>query len=118
VLQEIFGVNAPIGRVADSFAALGYLAIAPALFDRVERGEELGYDPGDFDRARTLRGQALDEHIPLSDVDRIRSSHSEMAVCTDPADRGFNCDTQASYDAPSAALALERTLRFLGEKPG
>lgn len=43
VLQEIFGVNAHIRHVADDFAARGYLAIAPALFDRVRRGVELGY---------------------------------------------------------------------------
>lgn len=44
VLQEIFGVNRHIRRIADSFATDGYLAIAPALFDRVRPGVELGYD--------------------------------------------------------------------------
>jgi len=44
VIQEIFGVNEHIRAVADRYAAHGYLAIAPALFDRVERGVELGYD--------------------------------------------------------------------------
>ncbi len=44
VIQEIFGVNSHIRSVADGFAAEGYLAIAPALFDRVRRGVELGYD--------------------------------------------------------------------------
>ena len=44
VLQEIFGVNAHIRAVADSYAAEGYVAIAPALFDRVRKGIELGYD--------------------------------------------------------------------------
>ena len=43
VLQEIFGVNAHIRRVADGFAAEGYLAIAPALFDRAKPGVELDY---------------------------------------------------------------------------
>jgi carboxymethylenebutenolidase len=44
VIQEIFGVNAHIRAVADGFAAEGYVAIAPALFDRVRKGIELGYD--------------------------------------------------------------------------
>jgi carboxymethylenebutenolidase len=44
VLQEIFGVNAHIRHVTEEFAARGYLAIAPALFDRVRRDAELGYD--------------------------------------------------------------------------
>ncbi|MBS0365768.1 MAG: dienelactone hydrolase family protein [Proteobacteria bacterium] len=43
VLQEIFGVNAHIRGLADGFAAGGYTAIAPCLFDRVRRGIELGY---------------------------------------------------------------------------
>ena len=47
VVQEIFGVNHHIRSVADKFAAEGYLAIAPAMFDRVERGVQLAYDkPG------------------------------------------------------------------------
>ena len=44
VIQEIFGVNSHIRSVAEGFAAEGYLAIAPSLFDRVRRGIELGYD--------------------------------------------------------------------------
>jgi len=43
VIQEIFGVNAHMRAVTDSYAAEGYLAIAPSLFDRVRRGIELGY---------------------------------------------------------------------------
>jgi carboxymethylenebutenolidase len=54
VIQEIFGVNAHIRGVADRFAAAGYLAIAPALMDRVERGVELGYDDAGVARGRDL----------------------------------------------------------------
>ena len=38
VIQEIWGVNSHIRNVADGYAADGYLVIAPALFDRIERG--------------------------------------------------------------------------------
>jgi carboxymethylenebutenolidase len=44
VVQEIFGVNAHIRSVADRFAREGFLAVAPAIFDRVERNVDLGYD--------------------------------------------------------------------------
>jgi carboxymethylenebutenolidase len=44
VIQEIFGVNAHIRAVTDGYAAEGYVAIAPALFDRVRKGIELGYN--------------------------------------------------------------------------
>lgn len=47
VIQEIFGVNQHIRAVCDGYAAEGYVAIAPALFDRVEPGKELGYSADD-----------------------------------------------------------------------
>lgn len=55
VVQEIFGVNSHIRQVADSFAADGYLAIAPAMFDRVERGFDIGYTPEDIQAGRALK---------------------------------------------------------------
>lgn len=48
VIQEIFGVNSHIRAVTDQFAAEGYTAIAPSLFDRVRRGIELGYTAADM----------------------------------------------------------------------
>jgi carboxymethylenebutenolidase len=59
VVQEIFGVNAHIRSVADGFAADGYLAIAPAIFDRAEPGFDVGYDPETM-----ARGSALSRQIP------------------------------------------------------
>ena len=56
VIQEIFGVNAHIRDVADRYAALGYRAVAPALFDRLERGVELGYSDETVTRGRAMRG--------------------------------------------------------------
>ncbi len=48
VIQEIFGVNAHIREVAQGFASMGYRALAPALFDRVERQVSLGYSGADM----------------------------------------------------------------------
>jgi carboxymethylenebutenolidase len=58
VAQEIFGVNSHIRSVCDGFAADGYAATAPALFDRYERGVEIGYAPDDIARGRALKGRA------------------------------------------------------------
>ena len=67
VVQEIFGVNSHVRAVADGYAADGYLAIAPALFDRVERNVELGYSADDIARGRTLKdASGIDK--PLLDV--------------------------------------------------
>lgn len=63
VLQEIFGVNDHMRLVCDDFAAHGYAVICPALFDRVERGVELGYESDDI-----VRGRALRERITLADT--------------------------------------------------
>src|SRR5499425_3595482 len=57
VIQEIFGVNSHIRKVTDSFAADGYVALAPAIFDRAERGFETGYKPEDIERGRAIRGK-------------------------------------------------------------
>ncbi len=51
LVQEIFGVNGHIRGVADGFAKEGYLVVAPALFDRFERGVELKYEGADMQRA-------------------------------------------------------------------
>jgi carboxymethylenebutenolidase len=70
VLQEIFGVNSHIRGVADRFAAAGYLAIAPATFERAERGVELGYGPDDMKRGSALKGaiEALPAPGVLQDI--------------------------------------------------
>ncbi len=67
VIQEIFGVNAHIRSVCDRFAETGYTAIAPAMFDRVERGVELDYDSEGIAKGREIRG-SLDWDGPVRDV--------------------------------------------------
>jgi carboxymethylenebutenolidase len=55
VLQEIFGVNDHIRKVADGYAQAGYLAIAPATFARAKTGVELGYTPDDMNAGFALK---------------------------------------------------------------
>lgn len=57
VLQEIFGLSPHILAMTDGFAAAGYLALAPALFDRVRRGLVLGNAPEDLECGRGYRQQ-------------------------------------------------------------
>ena len=57
VVQEAFGVNGHIRSVADGYAHDGFLAIAPAMFDRVERGVELGYAGDDLQKGIALAKQ-------------------------------------------------------------
>lgn len=186
IAQEIFGVNRHIRRVADGYAAEGYLVIAPCLFDRIRRGIELDYSEKSTQEGRGYRMQIpkektmldlgaslnvvkhagrvavvgycwggtlaylaacelpvvcavsyyggqiardhLDKHprrpvlyhfgekdpyIPASDIEKIRAADPNGTFHVYPADHGFNCDERASYDAPSATLARERSLSFL-----
>ena len=55
ILQEIFGINDHIQKVTDGFAAEGFLAIAPAMFDRV--GKDIIPDYSDFETARDTMGK-------------------------------------------------------------
>lgn len=57
VCQEVFGLNQHIREVADAFAEDGFLALAPALFDRVKRNIDLDYGPDDLDHGRALRAR-------------------------------------------------------------
>ena len=66
VLQEIFGVNAHIRQVADGWAADGYVAVAPAVFQRVKAGVELGYGPDDRAAGMALKAQV--EALPTPGV--------------------------------------------------
>jgi len=187
VIQEIFGVNRHIRAVVDEYAAAGYAAVAPQIFDRVERDVELGYtEQADFDKGLRIAFQDLDladtlkdlqaavdamaahgkvgvvgycfgglltwlsaceldrvaagsayygggiakyvdrkarcpvmmhfgekdAHIPMAEVEAIRQAQPDVQVFVYDADHGFNCNDRASYDAPSALTAKERTLAF------
>ncbi len=68
VAQEIFGVNDHIRWViAEQYARAGYLAVAPAFFDRIEPDVELGYTPEGTARGRALV-DALGLDAPLRDI--------------------------------------------------
>jgi len=54
VIQEIFGVNNHIRNVTDRFAADGYLALAPAVFDRRKKDVDLGYTPDGIAQGREI----------------------------------------------------------------
>lgn len=68
VLQEIFGVNAHIRSICDRLAAKGYAAVAPALFDRIERDFESGYGDDEVTAARAFIPK-VDWNAMLLDVE-------------------------------------------------
>jgi carboxymethylenebutenolidase len=77
IVQEIFGVNGHIRSVVDRYAGYGYRAIAPALFDRVETGVELGYDEDGIARGRAIATQIAFEPAMLdvaAAVEQVRET--------------------------------------------
>ena len=68
VIQEIFGVNNHIKAVADGYAGDGYLVIAPAMFDRAQRGYDTGYSQPEIEAGRAVM-QKLDWAKAMLDVD-------------------------------------------------
>ena len=56
-----------------------------------------------------------DKWIPLDSVEAFKKAHAEVQVFTYAAHHGFNCDQRGSWDAPSAALARERSLAFFAQ---
>jgi len=77
VIQEIFGVNHHIRSVTDRYAQLGYLAIAPALFDRGEKNFQSGYDGAAMDAARGMVGKIpLDQRLADTQaaIDAVKSA--------------------------------------------
>lgn len=119
VVQEIFGINRHMRNVTDRFAEHGYVAIAPAFFDHVETGVELGYDEGGFKRGRELVGEiSFDQAIAdvASAAESIKSAGRIGCV-------GYCWGGTVAYLAaarlamPSVSYYGARNVKFLDEKP-
>ena len=119
ILQEIFGITDHIRRVADKYAAHGYVAIAPSLFDRVEPGIVLSYS--DIDRGREIM-MGLDLDKTVADVAAaaaaVRSAGKVAAIgycwggaIADLAACRTNVDAAVSYYGRA-------TVGWLDEQPG
>lgn len=83
LIQEIFGVTDHIRELADGFAVDGYEVLAPALFDRTEKGFEAEYDEAGIARGRSL-AQAVDWDLITADlrmcVDRLKDGGPVFTV--------------------------------------
>ena len=107
VVQEIFGVTDHVKRVADQYAAEGYKAIAPAMFDRIEPGIELPYS--DIEQGRAYM-QQLKWPDTLADVeaaaDAVRDAGSAAIV-------GYCWGGTVAHVAASA-LDLDAAVSYYG----
>jgi carboxymethylenebutenolidase len=79
VVQEIFGVNHHIRNVCERFAAHGFAVVAPALFDRVRPGIELGYTPQDIEQGREIRAK-VPEAGTMADIEAAARALGGKAI--------------------------------------
>jgi len=77
IIQEIFGLTPHIRRVVDRYASEGFAAIAPALFDRVERNLVLDYS--EIERGRAVMRQ-LEWPNTLADVQAAIAALGDVPV--------------------------------------
>ena len=117
VVQEIFGVTDHIKRVADRYAAEGYRAIAPAMFDRIKRGITLAYTEIEQGRAYM---QQLKWPNTLADVeaaaDAVRDAGAAAVVgycwggtVAHVAASELDLDAAISYYGGGVARMLDKT---------
>lgn len=110
VLQEVFGVNAHIRKVTDAFAAQGYLALAPCLFDRVEPGVDLGYEDAAVSQGLDLVKKAgLDQ--PMADIQATVDAMAGNGKC---ALVGFDWGAFLAYHAANRVTGLETVVGYYG----
>ncbi|MBS7458742.1 dienelactone hydrolase family protein [Coralloluteibacterium stylophorae] len=121
VVQEIFGVNAHIRSVADRFAEAGYTALAPAIFDYVERDVELAYDEQGVERGRDLAREvgmdravaavaAAAQHLHAGGAAKV----AVVGYCWGGS-VAFLCNTRLGL--PNISYYGARTVPYLHERP-
>jgi carboxymethylenebutenolidase len=76
VVQEIFGVNNHMRFASDTLARAGFAVICPALFDRAQKGFELGYTPEDVQKGLELRAGITEEQVMMD----IEASAAALGV--------------------------------------
>ncbi len=110
VIQEIFGVNHHIRAVCDRLAALGYVAVAPAVFDRFVRDFECGYTPDEIAHARSYLGNLNWDHM----VADMAAALSNLKGSGPLGAIGFCMGGTAAFLAACRIPGLSATVAFYG----
>jgi carboxymethylenebutenolidase len=121
VIPEIFGVNKHIKSVADGYAVDGYLVIAPAMFDRAQRGYDTGYSQPEIQAGIAIM-QKLDWKHTKLDVDaamKVAAKGGKVGIV------GYCWGGTVAWRAAAATAGLACAVpyygggmpNFIGEKP-
>lgn len=110
VAQEIFGVNSHIRNICHRLAAAGYVAVAPALFDRFVRNFESGYSPEDVAHARTYLGHINWDKMLLD----IAAGMTDVQSAGPVAIVGFCMGGSVAYLAATRLPGVSAAVAFYG----
>jgi carboxymethylenebutenolidase len=110
VIQEIFGVNHHIRAVCDRLAQEGYVAVAPAMFDRFVRDFESGYTPDEIAHARSYLGN-LNWDAAMQDVDAALGDIKSIGPC---GIMGFCFGGSVSFLAACRLNGLKASICYYG----
>ena len=126
VIQEIFGVNAHIREVCDRFAADGYAALAPAMFDRAERGIDLGYQEEDRQKGMATKGQVSwdDAVLDIIAAREALSGTGKVGIVGyygggihEMLDLDAQCPVQLHFGSEDQGIPLENVDKIRAAKP-
>jgi len=110
VAMEIFGVNSHIRSVADGYAADGYLVVAPALFDRAQRGYETGYSQEEIQRGIAMIGK-----INLDDtMEDVAAARDNVSSAGKVGILGFCWGGTVSWKAAADVAGLHCSVPYYG----
>jgi carboxymethylenebutenolidase len=110
VVQELFGVNHHIRAVCDRLAALGYAAVAPAVFDRFVRDFESGYTPDEIAHARSYLGNLNWDHM----VADIAAAQADLKGVGPVGVIGFCMGGTAAFLAACRLRGLSAAVAYYG----
>ena len=107
VLQEIFGITEHIQAICQQYATHGFLAIAPALFDRIKKNIVLDYSS--IEEGRDYKMQLQDEQVLLDIAAAAATAENDLKVAV----IGFCFGGALSYLA-STRLNLNCAISYYG----
>ena len=110
VVQEIFGVNHHIRAVCDRLAEAGYVAVAPAVFDRFVRDFESGYTPDEIAHARSYLGNLNWDHMVLD----MEAAAGDIKGAGPTGAIGFCMGGTAAFLAACRISGLSAAVSFYG----
>lgn len=110
IIQEIFGVNAHIQDICNRYSELGYVAIAPALFDRIRPNITLGYDTDDVT-------QGIEHKMKIEDQEALKDINASAKAITDAGEVftiGYCWGGTLAYLSACHLESIEKAVGYYG----